>query len=58
MTNAQWLGIAAQIGGVLINVGTAYAYLRVKNEPGLALAFAAYAVACVGYMVSIIRGAA
>ncbi len=47
-------GIISQAAAVLINLVTAGAFL--KRDPGLALAFFSYSIACSGYIWSIVRG--
>lgn len=47
--------IAAQIGGIIINLITAIAMWKVKRDVGFAVAFASYAVACAGYAFSILQ---
>ena len=49
-------GIISQAAAVLINLVTAGTFLYAKRDPGLALAFFSYSIACSGYIWSIVRG--
>ena len=48
------MGVIALLIVTLLYIVTSWDYLK-KDEPGMAIAFAAYAVANIGFIINLIR---